>query len=59
MGLAPGPYFFFFFLSKINPELTSAANPPPFAEEIGPELTSVPIFLHFIYETSATAWLDK
>ena len=34
--------FFFFFLRKI-----------------GPELTSVPIFLYFICETPATAWLDK
>ena len=25
--------FFFFFLRKISPELTSAANPPLFAEE--------------------------
>ena len=26
-------HFFFFFLRKISPELTSAANPPLFAEE--------------------------
>ena len=29
------PYFFF-FLRKISPELTSAANPPLFAEEDWP-----------------------
>lgn len=28
--------FFFFFLRKISPELTSAANPPLFAEEDWP-----------------------
>ena len=51
--------FFFFFLRKISPELTSAANPPLFLlRKTGPELTSVPIFLHFICGM-ATAWLDK
>ena len=28
--------FFFFFLRKISPELTSAANPPLFVEKGGP-----------------------
>uniref|UniRef100_A0A9L0SE50 COX assembly mitochondrial protein n=1 Tax=Equus caballus TaxID=9796 RepID=A0A9L0SE50_HORSE len=27
--------------------------------EPGPDLTSVPIFLYFIYGTPTTAWLDK
>ena len=30
-----------------------------FLRKIGPELTSVPIFLYFICGMSATAWLDK
>ena len=30
-----------------------------FLRKIGPELTSMPIFLHFICGTPATAWLDK
>ena len=30
-----------------------------FLRKISPELTSVPIFLYFICEKSATAWLDK
>ena len=30
-----------------------------FLRKIGPELTSVPIFLYFICRTPATAWLDK
>ena len=29
-------FFFLFFLRKISPELTSAANPPLFAEEDWP-----------------------
>src|SRR3712207_5546967 len=50
----------FFFLRKISPELTSAANPPLFLlRKIGPELTSVPIFLYFICGMPATARLDK
>ena len=52
--------FLVFFLRKISPELTSAANPPLFAEEdSGPELTFTPIFLYFICGTPAIAWLDK
>ena len=50
---------FFVFLTKISPELTSAANPPLFAKKTGPELTSVPIFLYFKCQTPATAWLIK
>ena len=30
-----------------------------FLRKIGPELTSVPIFLHFICGTPATAWRDN
>ena len=30
-----------------------------FLRKIGPELTSVPVFLYFICGTPATAWLDK
>ena len=52
-------FILFYFLRKISPELTSSANPPLFAEETGPELTSVPIFLYFICGMSATARLDK
>ena len=49
----------FFFLRKISPELTSAANSPLFLlRKIVPELTPVPIFLYFIRGTPATAWLD-
>ena len=59
--------FFFFLLfsvvvvvlRKISPEPTSAANPPLFAEEAGPELTSMTIFLYFVCGTPVTAWLDK
>ena len=29
-----------------------------FLRKTGPELTSMPIFLYFIYGTPATAWLD-
>ena len=42
--------FFSVFVRKISPELTPAANPPHFAEDIGPELTAVPIFLHFMWD---------
>ena len=42
----------FLFLRKISPELISAANPPLFAEEerASPELTSMPIFLYFMWD---------
>ena len=48
----------FFFFRKISPELT-AANPPLLLRKPGPELISMPVFLYFIYETPATAWLAK
>ena len=35
-GFFPCMLIFFFFLSKISPELTSTANPPLFAEEDWP-----------------------
>ena len=42
--------FYFCFLRKISPELISAANPLLFLlRKTGPELTSMPIFLYFIY----------
>ena len=44
------------FFRKISPELT-AANPPLFAKEDCPELTSVPIFLYFVRGMPTTAWL--
>ena len=50
---------FFFYLRKISPELTSAANPPLLLRKTGPGLTSVPIFLYFICGTPATAWLAE
>ena len=50
---------FFLFLRKISPELTSAANTTFLLRKTGPELTSMPIFLYFICETPATAWLHK
>ena len=51
---------FFFFLRKISPDLTSAANPLLFLlRKVGPELTSMPIFLYFICRMPATAWLSK
>ena len=40
--------FFFFFLRKISPKLTSAASPLFLLRKTGPELISVPIFLCFI-----------
>ena len=54
-------YLFIYFLRKISPELTSAANPPFFflLKNTGPELTSVPIFLYFICGTPITARLAK
>ena len=33
LGATDKSFFFFFSLRKISPELTSAANPPLFAEE--------------------------
>ena len=48
-----------FFLRKVSPELTSAANPPLFAEEDWPWTNIVPIFLYFICGMPATAWLAK
>ena len=51
--------FYFIFLRKLSPELTSATNPPLLTEEDQPELTFVPIFLYFICGTPATAWLDE
>ena len=56
--IIPNPNGFFFFLRKISPELTTA-NPPLFAEEACPELTSVPIFLYFICGMPTTAWSAK
>ena len=51
---------FFYFVRKISPELTFTDNPPLFLlRKIGPELTSMPIFLYFICGMPATAWLDK
>ena len=52
--------FTIFFLRKISPELTSAANPPLFLlRKTGPELTSVPILLYFMCGMPTTAWLAK
>ena len=39
-----------FFLRKISPELTSAANPPLFAEEDWPWANIQPIFLYLNVE---------
>ena len=44
---------------KISLGLTPAANPPLLLRKIGPELTSVPIFLYFICGMPTTAWLAK
>ena len=56
----PANGLFFFFLRKISPELTYAANPPSFLlSKTGPELTSGPIFLYFICGMPTTVWLDK
>ena len=52
------PLFFFFFMTKIGPELTSVANLPVCLRKIVTELTSVPIFLYFMWD-AATAWLHK
>ena len=46
------------FLRKFSPELTTA-NPPLFAEEEWPELTSVPILLYFLCGTPTAAWRAK
>ena len=46
-----------FVLRKVSPELTT--NPPLFAEEDCPELTSVPILLYFLCVTPATTWHAK
>ena len=51
--------FFWFFLRKISPELTSLPILLFLLRKFGPELTSVPIFLYFIYGMPATAWLHK
>ena len=48
-------FSFLFFLRKISPELTSAANPPLLLlRKVGPELTSMPIFFYFICGTPAS-----
>ena len=47
-------------MMMISHELTSAANPPLFLlRKLGPELTSMPIFLYFICGMPTTTWLDK
>ena len=43
----------------ISPELTSTTNLLFLLRKIGPELTSMHIFLYFIRCMPATAWLDK
>ena len=44
-------FFYFIFVRKVSPVLTSA-NPHHFLlRKTGPGLTSVPIFLHFIQDT--------
>ena len=49
----------FVFGRKIGPELTSVAKLPLFClRKIVSELTSVPIFLHFVWAAS-TVWLHE
>ena len=45
----------YFLKKKISPELTTASPPLFLLRKPGPELTSMPIFLHFICGTPATA----
>ena len=59
MSIKEISFILLFFLRKISPELTSAANPPLLLRKHDPELTSVPIFLYFIRGMTATGWLDK
>ena len=49
----------FLFLRMISRELTSTTSLPLFVRKSGPELTSVLIFLYFMCEAPATAWLDE
>ena len=49
----------FFFLRKISPGLTSATNPPLFAEEDWPRANICAYLPIFYIGTPATAWLDK
>ena len=46
-------FYFYFFLRKISPELTTA-SPPLFAEEAWPCASIMPIFLYFLCGTPAT-----
>ena len=56
-----GLFYYYFFLRKISPELTSATNPPLFAEEDWPWANICaylpPMF--FICGMPSTAWLAK
>ena len=55
-----GPNVFWgFFLRKISPELTFAANHPLFAEEDWPWANICAIFLCFICGTPVIAWFAK
>ena len=51
-------HFVYVCVRKIVPELTSVANLPFLLEEHCPELTSVPSFLHVMWD-GATVWLGK
>ena len=54
-----GFFLFFFFLRKVSPELMSTTSPPLLLRKIVPELTSMSVFLYFVFGTPASGWLDK
>ena len=60
MAIAFISFYFnlFFLVRKVGPKLTSVANLPPCLRKIVTELTSVPIFLYFMWDAT-TAWLEE